>query len=346
MIGIGLFIFGGSCLLTFAFLYLLLRTGSQLLAGDRPTERGLHHQVTPRGGGLAIVLTGVLCGAALKLLYADFNLVLGLPIILAVVAVAAIGFSDDHFGLSIRFRLWIGLGLAGVIGFTSIGDGKWMLLGNSYEWPLELAILPAIVGLSWLMNLFNFMDGADGLAGVQGLVGTATLAAWFGASNEITLALLNIGIAGACLGFLALNWAPARVFLGDVGSLTLGAWFGSMTLIGVTGVGIPLEAFIILLGVFGFDATFTLLRRALKGARITQAHRDHLYQRLILAGWSHQHVALLNAGVALAMAGLASGVFRAPQYGLWFFLVALVILLAYTALVMRLSAAGGSAEET
>ena len=230
-----------------------------------------------------------------------------------------------------------GLGLASVIGLASIGDGECTLFGNSYGWPLELAILPAIVGLVWLMNLFNFMDGADGLAGVQGLVGTLTLAAWFGVSNEVTLALLNIGIAGACLGFLALNWAPARVFLGDVGSLTLGIWFGSMTLIGVTGLGIPIEAFIILLGVFGFDATFTLVRRVCKGARITEAHREHLYQRLILAGWSHQQVALLNAGMALVMAGLATGVFRAPQYGLWFFLVALVMLLGYAGLTIRVS---------
>jgi len=346
MIGIGLLLFGGSCLLTFVFLYILLRTGSQLLPVDQPTERGLHHQVTPRGGGVAIVLTGLLCGVALELLYADLNLVLGWPIILAVLGVTAIGFSDDHFGLSTRLRLWIGFGLASVIGFASIGDGEWVLFGNSYEWPLELAILPAIVGLAWLTNLFNFMDGADGVAGVQGLVGTATLAAWFGASNEFTLALLNIGIAGACLGFLALNWAPARVFLGDVGSLTIGIWFGSMTLIGTTHVGISLEAFMVLLGVFGFDATFTLVRRVCKGVRITEAHREHLYQRLILAGWRHQRVALVNGGLALVMAGLASGVFRAPQYGLWFFLVALVILLAYTVLVLRLSAAGSPAEET
>tara|TARA_Y100001960_G_scaffold310772_1_gene370654 strand:+ start:461 stop:1348 length:888 start_codon:yes stop_codon:yes gene_type:complete len=294
---------------------------------------------------VAVVLTGILCGAALKILYAEFSLDLNWSVVLGVIGVAAMGFWDDHFGLSIRLRLWIGLGLACVIGLVSIGHHQWVLFGNNYQWPVELAILPATVGLVWLMNLFNFMDGADGVAGVQGLVATGTLAMWFGISNETSLALINIGVAGACLGFLVLNWAPARVFLGDVGSLTLGLWCGSMALIGATQVGIPLEAFLILVGIFAFDATLTLARRVLKGARITEAHREHLYQRLILSGWSHQKVALLTAGIALVMAVLATLTFRVPQHGLWFFLLALAILLTYMALVTRLSSAGSQTEE-
>ena len=301
--------------------------------------------MTPRGGGIVIVFSGVLCGVALKMFYPDSILDLGWPTGLAVVGVAGMGFLDDHFGLSIRLRLMAGLGLASVVGLASLSDVQWNLFGNTYEWPIELVILPAVVGLVWLMNLFNFMDGADGVAGVQGLIGTATLAAWFAASNEMPLALLNIGVAGACLGFLGLNWAPARVFLGDSGSLTLGLWFGSMSLIGVTRIGVSLEAFLILLGVFVFDATFTLGRRVIQGERITQPHRKHLYQRLILSGWTHQQVAALTAGITLMMAGIGSAVFRMPQYGLWFFLLALVILLTYTILVMRISATGPPTEK-
>ncbi|MBT5819262.1 MAG: glycosyltransferase family 4 protein [Proteobacteria bacterium] len=345
MIGIGLLSFVGPCLLTFACLHALLRMESRLLVGDRPTERGLHQQITPRGGGIVIVFVGVLCGVALKMFYPASTLNLGWPIGLAVVGVAGIGFWDDHFGLSIRLRLMAGLGLASVVGLASLSDVQWNLFGNTYEWPIELVILPAVVGLVWLMNLFNFMDGADGVAGVQGLIGTATLAAWFAASNEMPLALLNIGVAGACLGFLGLNWAPARVFLGDSGSLTLGLWFGSMSLIGVTRIGVSLEAFLILLGVFVFDATFTLVRRVIHGERITQPHREHLYQRLILSGWTHQQVAALTVSITLVMAGIGSAVFRVPQYGLWFFLLALVILLTYTILVMRISAVGTPTEK-
>ena len=168
MIGIGLLSFVGPCLLTFACLHALLRMESRLLVGDRPTERGLHHQITPRGGGIVIVFAGVLCGVALKMFYPDSNLDLGWPIGLAVVGVAGMGFLDDHFGLSIRLRLTAGLGLATVVGLASLSNVQWNLFGNTYEWPIELVILPAVVGLVWLMNLFNFMDGADGVAGVQG----------------------------------------------------------------------------------------------------------------------------------------------------------------------------------
>ena len=106
--------------------------------------------MTPRGGGIAIVLAGVLCGFAVKMFYADFNLNLGWPIGLAVIAVAAMGFFDDHFGLSVRVRLLVGLVLAGAVGFGSLGEGHWILFGRNYEWPFELVILPVIVGLVWL----------------------------------------------------------------------------------------------------------------------------------------------------------------------------------------------------
>ena len=101
-----------------------------------------------------------------------------------------------------------------------------------------------------------------------------------------------------------------------------------------------------MLGFFLFDATFTLVRRLIQGAQITQPHREHLYQRLILSGWSRQHVAAVSAGMALLMAVLGSAVFLAPQYGLWLFLLARVVLLAYMILVMRISSIRSPAEKT
>jgi len=331
--------FIGSCVIAGVLLYLLLKFGSRILAHDRPTERGLHDRVVPRGGGVIIVIATALCGAGLSL--AGTGDGLDWPVVFALSAIAAMGFADDHFGLSVRFRLLLGFGLASVLAIATVGDGQWALFGSNYSWQVEFVILPAVLGLVWMMNLFNFMDGADGIAGVQGLIGTAALAAWFALSNYPSLALMNLGVAGACLGFLIFNWAPARVFLGDVGSLTLGAWFGCMLLIGTSTAGIPLEAFFILLGTFWFDATYTLIRRLLSGARITEAHREHLYQQLILANWSHQKVALGTAGLALVMVALASAVTHKPEHGLWFFLLALAILLGYTGLVTRIAKIGG-----
>jgi len=338
VIEIALASFIGSCAIAGVLLYLLLRFDSRLLAHDRPTERGLHDRIVPRGGGVIIVIAAALCGVGL--FFAGIDDGLESLVVFSLFAIAAMGFADDHFGLSVRFRLLAGFGLASILAIATVGSGQWVLFGSSYPWQAEFVILPAVLGLVWLMNLFNFMDGADGVAGIQGFIGTAVLAVWFALSNYPSLALMNLGVAGACLGFLVFNWSPARVFLGDVGSLTLGAWFGCMLLIGVSTAGIPLEAFFILLGSFWFDATYTLIRRLLSGATITEAHREHLYQQLILANWSHQKVALGTAVLALMMAALASAVTRKPEYGLWFFLLALAILLGCTALVTRIGKIG------
>ena len=341
-IALGSFI--GSCAIAGILLYLLLKFDSRLLAHDRPTERGLHDRVVPRGGGVIIIIATTLCGAGLSL--AGTGSGLDRPVVFALSAIAAMGFADDHFGLSVRFRLLAGFLLASVLVVATVGSGQWVLFGSSYPWQVEFVILPAALGLVWLMNLFNFMDGADGVAGIQGFIGTAVLAAWFALSNYPSLALINLGAAGACLGFLIFNWAPARVFLGDVGSLTLGAWFGCMLLIGTSTAGIPLEAFFILLGAFWFDATYTLIRRLLSGARITEAHREHLYQQLILANWSHQTVALSTAVLALVMAVLASAVTRTPEHGVWLSFVALAILVVHATLVTLLGTKGRTPGDT
>ena len=330
--------FIGPCVITCMLLYWLLKFDSRLFAHDSPTERGLHDRVVSRGGGVIIVLATALCGAGLSLAGIDDGL--DWLVALTLGATAAMGFADDHLGLSVRFRLLACFGLASVLAMATVGDGQWVLFGSIYPLQAGFVMLPAVVGLVWLMNLFNFMDGADGIAGVQGLIGAAALAAWFALSNYPSLALMNLGVAGACLGFLIFNWAPARIFLGDVGSLTLGGWFGCMLLIGTSTAGIPLEVFFILLGTFWFDTTYTLTRRLLSGARIAEAHREHLYQQLILANWSHQKVALGVAALALVMAALASAVMRKPEHGLWFFFLALAILLGYTALVTRICKSG------
>ncbi len=131
-------------------------------------------------------------------------------------------------------RLIAGLTLTPLLAVGSIGDHSLVVFGQTSDWSFGVVLLAGTMGIFWLMNLFNFMDGADGVAGVQSLIASSVLATWFAASGEEFLALLNVGLAGACLGFLWFNWAPARVFRGDVGSLVLGAWFGVMSLNGVS----------------------------------------------------------------------------------------------------------------
>ena len=322
--------------LTASILLWFLRTDSILLTRDIPSSRGLHEHVVPRGGGLAI-LAGVVIVGMLGHLQGVRNVELTPVTLASLIGVAVMGFLDDRFDLSVGLRLCAGLALTSLLVLGSLGDHFILLFGQEYVWPLGLLVPIGAVGIFWLMNLFNFMDGADGVAGVQGLVASTVLAIWFATYGEEFLALVNVAIAGACFGFLWFNWSPARVFMGDVGSLALGAWFGVMSLIGVTRYGLPLEACLILLGVFVFDATLTLVRRLLKGRRIMQAHREHLYQKLILAGWSHRNVSILMGIMALVAALLATMTVWNPDRGLWFFLVTLVMLLAYAIFAIRAS---------
>ncbi len=335
--GIYLIILLGSGVTTGLVLEWFLRTDSVLLSKDEPSSRGLHDHVVPRGGGLAIFGCVAVAGVMVHLLQGTKNVDLDLLAIVSLTGIGVMGFLDDRFNLGVGLRLIAGLTLTTLLAVGSIGDQSIVVFGQAFDWSFGVVLLAGAIGLFWLMNLFNFMDGADGVAGVQSLIASGALAIWFAGSGQEFLALLNVGLAGACLGFLWFNWAPARVFLGDVGSLVLGAWFGVMSLIGVSQSGLPIEAFLILLGVFVFDATLTLVHRLLKRKRITQAHREHLYQKLILAGWGHGKVAVLIGTMAFVAAVLATLVVWNPGHGLWFFLVALVMLLGYARLAIRVS---------
>ena len=134
--------FIGSCVIAGVLLYLLLKFGSRILAHDRPTERGLHDRVVPRGGGVIIVIATALCGAGLSLAGTDDGL--DWPVVFALSAIAAMGFADDHFGLSVRFRLLLGFGLACVLAMGTVGSGQWALFGSNYSWQVEFVILPAV----------------------------------------------------------------------------------------------------------------------------------------------------------------------------------------------------------
>ncbi len=146
-----------------------------------------------------------------------------------------------------------------------------------FEWGWVAAAL--IVGVVWFVNLYNFMDGIDGIAAVQCLVFcfgvqivSGGLAGW--SSDAVWL------LAGATLAFLAFNWAPAKIFMGDVGSNFIGLLIAALVLYLWKTDQVPLIASFILLAGFWFDATWTLCVRMLTGQPFARAHRSHLYQRL------------------------------------------------------------------
>ena len=226
--------------------------------------------------------------------------------------------------------------MAVVLAF-SLEHSTWLVFGSEKNWPLVFVFLPTLLLMVWFVNLFNFMDGADGLAAIQAFIAAFVLACWFGMSGQLALSILNFSLAGAVAAFACYNWAPARIFLGDTGSLGLGAWFACMGVIGATTAGFPLEAFFVLFGYFWFDATLTLARRLFSGKKLSEPHREHLYQRLILTGRSHRWVALLTGTINLLLAAIACCIVYYPQYGLMFALGAFLLLSFFSGWILRSS---------
>ncbi|MFL5538994.1 MAG: glycosyl transferase family 4 [Longimicrobiaceae bacterium] len=276
---------------------------------DHPNERSSHDVPTPRGGGVAIVVVAV---AAEAMLWAAGRLSRETALALAAggVAVAAIGWLDDHGGVSAKARAAVHFAAAAWALFW-LGGLPALRYGTGSV-PLGIAgTVLAAFGIVWSTNLYNFMDGIDGIAGAEavtcGLFGGLLLLA----TGERGLAGAAFALAAASAGFLAWNWHPARIFMGDAGACFLGFTFAVLAVAAERAGSVPLLAWMVLLGVFVFDATATLVRRARRGERWHQAHRSHAYQRAAPTRAHHARVSAAVAGVNVSLASLASlGTFR------------------------------------
>jgi UDP-N-acetylmuramyl pentapeptide phosphotransferase/UDP-N-acetylglucosamine-1-phosphate transferase len=268
---------------------------------DRPNARSSHTVPTPRGGGLGLVaaaLTGLALFATL-----DADAPASLASLGALTgAMAALGFLDDRRPLPARLRLVAQLALA-CLSVALLGSLSTWELKPSLSLPLG-ALGPAltVVWLVGLTNAYNFMDGIDGIAGLAGAVAGAGWALVGVTSGSADVALLGALVGASALGFLGLNWPPARIFMGDVGSTFLGLWLALVPLFFAGRVPevagrAPTLGFL-LVWPFVCDASFTFVRRALRRENVFAAHRTHLYQRLVIAGLSHRTVTLVYGGLA------------------------------------------------
>lgn len=261
---------------------------------DRPNERSLHERPVPRTGGIAVLL-----GAAVALASGAADL--WLPFALAL-ALAVLSFLDDLRGLPTALRLAAHAGSAALV--------VWYVLSPLR--PLEAAVL--IVALTWVTNLYNFMDGSDGLAGGMAMIGFGAYGAAAWLTGHVALASLCVALSAASAAFLAHNLHPARIFLGDVGSIPLGFLAGALGLLGWRDDLWPLWFPVLVFGPFIADATVTLVKRAVRGRRVWQAHREHYYQRMVLMGLGHRATAWIGYA-AMALCGLVAVLARhqAPE---------------------------------
>jgi len=271
---------------------------------DEPNARSSHSLPTARGGGLGLLVAGAIGVAVavwLGLTTGGDAVTLGV----GVAVMGAVGWADDvrgvapapRLGVHVAVALWT---VARFGGLPALRLGEISLALGGAGWLL------GVLGIVWSINLFNFMDGIDGLAGSHAMLVFGAGAVLLLARGEVSLGTIAAIVAGAAAGFLLWNSPPARIFMGDVGSGTLGYLLAALAIGSENRHAVPLATFIILNGVFVADATVTLARRMLRRERLTEAHRDHAYQRLARAWESHRAVTWRASVVTLVLALLAT----------------------------------------
>ena len=307
------------CSALFCGIYLWFAKRWKIL--DMPNERSSHEQPTPSGGGLPLMLAFFL-GALLMFgsgvfWYPPYGFVL-----LGALFLTVIGVADDNWTLSVRLRFF-------AYGFCCVVVATALLRGAAPDVSL-LLIFSAAFAMLWALNLYNFMDGVDGLASTQCFLSCCSVAllVWSsGGESEYALLCLLLGFSH--LGFLVWNWPAARLFMGDAGSIPTGFALAALAVLGGAHGHLSMACWLVLLGVFITDASWTLVRRVISGEKFIQAHRSHAYQRLSRHWGSHKLVVFLLVFInAIWLFPLAWSIVLWPQYTITLVILAYLPLLA------------------
>lgn len=265
----------------------LARSRAARLALDEPNARSLHAVPVPRTGGIGLLL-GVAVGWAVIAPHLSWTFWAALGLLIAV------SLLDDVRGLSAALRLACHLLAATLAAPALISTQESMLL-----------LVVMVLAIGWMCNLYNFMDGSDGLAGGMAVFGFLAYAAAAGLAGSAQFALLNLAVAAAAAGFLLHNFHPARIFLGDTGAVPLGFLAAAFGITGWTQHDWTWWFPLLVFSPFIIDASVTLARRLLSGARVWEAHRDHYYQRLVQLGLGHRGTAFAEYAL-MAACGLTA----------------------------------------
>ena len=264
-------------LLTFALTFIIKYLAKRHKVIDIPNERSSHTIPTPRGGGLAIVISwyiGISILFYFKIIEPSLYYALMSGSLLAVISLI-----DDIFDIRPIFRMLVQLITASLALYFLKDFGPIDILG--YRMNISFFFYPlVIIGIIWFINLFNFLDGIDAYASLEAIC--MAFAFFLFTNHPISLVLI-----ASIAGFLIWNWPKAKIFMGDVGSTQLGF------ILIVSGIyfhnqnQFTIVNWLMLAAPFWFDATFTLYRRWRNKEKLSQAHSKHAYQRIVQAGFSH-----------------------------------------------------------
>jgi len=271
-------------ILAFTLTYLIKNYAIKKSLVDIPNDRSSHTTPTPHGGGIAIAISWFL-GITYLFYFKDIDSSLYYSLMVGVI-ISIISYLDDLFELSAKLRLLVQsfvaiLGLYFIGGLDNVDFGLFSI-SNQIS-----TTLFAFFMVIWFINLYNFLDGIDGYAGSEAVF--LGLAGFILFNDSLFLVLVF-----SVLGFLVWNWDKAKIFMGDVGSTLLGYNVAIFTIYYANQDSMNFWVWIILFGVFWFDATLTLFRRYKNGEKLSQAHRKHTYQRAVQSGLTHSRVVIYS----------------------------------------------------
>ncbi|MCD4668193.1 MAG: glycosyltransferase family 4 protein [Sulfurimonas sp.] len=279
---------------SFSLTYLIKNYAIKKSLVAEVTDRSSHTTPIPHGGGIAIAITWFV-GLSYLFYINDIESSLYFALMVGVI-ISVVSYFDDLFELSAKLRLLVQglvafLGLYFLGGFESFDFGLFSISNQIFT------NIFAFFMIIWFINLYNFLDGIDGYAGSEAVFLGVAGFLLFGGGHFLILVV-------SVFGFLIWNWHKAKIFMGDVGSTLLGYNVAVFTIYYANQEPSNFWIWIILFGVFWFDATYTLFKRYKNKEKLSQAHKKHLYQRLTQSGWSHDKVVKFSILINIGLFGL------------------------------------------
>lgn len=263
---------------------------------DKPNSRSLHYEPTPRLGGIAIIF-GIL--APISAYYFANDIAAPFILILGYLLVAIISLIDDYIKVSSIIRLIVhilsailAVNAGYMIELFSAGFGEAAM-------PTYINITVSVILIVWMINLYNFMDGIDGLAGGMAAFGFGAFAVIGYMEGQAVFTIINLILVSSSLGFLAWNYPPAKIFMGDNGSSSLGFLAAVLSIWAHVNEVIPIWISGVIFSPFLMDATVTLIIRVVKREQFWIAHKTHHYQLLAESGMERRK--LVNSEYVLML---------------------------------------------
>jgi len=331
--------FGGAALISYVAARLTIKLAQKTNILDQPAdERKIHDQPIPLLGGLpiysAVLLVvyifwqlGWLLDSRIDSQLIFWLLVCGLILLIN-------GIVDDKYrlpawltilapiGVSL-VMIWQGLEISTI---TNPGGGVLQLtqhLSPGLIWLIPLLTFLWLMGMTYTTKL---LDGVDGLTSTIGLIASMVvfLVSLDWDIEGSTTSIMSLALAGALLGFLVLNWHPAKIFLGEAGSTMIGFFLGVLAIIS----GSKIATALLVMGLPLLDIVWVIVARIRMKRPFWQGDRQHLHFRLMMAGLTQRQVVLFYSGVSLLF-GLVSIFFTTKaKIGALLFLVVLMIILS------------------